>query len=463
MAIISTSRSLFERPAWKGVGHRFQERLVGGVASSQGEKTNDLLVEIGFCTDQAMQPMPIDAEQVTENAGASLVVGATKEDNRSSQRPLQIQTPPRRKTAPSWCCFDAGGAALAGSRHVFARPLGQTAYRRVLESRPYLGLPTAIVALDSCLKAGLVWRCKDRRYAETQTQPDYTSHRIGILPRALETVVVVELSIAGKSNGSPMFDQGVDHYFRTYGSNRPRRGQAAIQRNSRQNAHRWPTKDGQSFDRVEAVQLDLPGSDARQIPASWRRWPTNPPPTVEDTATPQNSTDRGNRGAGRYMPSFHFASNGDRAILSQGAAVLEPASDGKHLLLAGSIGAMRPARSRRKIAPSHPSQLSSLSTPKPSLHRTQGHPKANCYGTLRNSASNRSHDLASRFGGDVFQPFEATPRFLRWYPTNAANPQAHPHAWRRAGKGAELQSGYALLPFRPLPSPCFSPYLTLTY
>lgn len=177
------------------------------------------------------------------------------------------------------------GAALTSSRNVLARSLGRTGYRRVLESRPHLCLPTTIVALDSRLKAGFVWRREDRRYPQTQAQPDDPSHRIGVLARALETVVVVELGIAGKPYRSPVFDQRIDHGFRTHRPDRPRRWQPAMQRNSRQNSRLWSTTNCQTLDRIEAVQLGLRGCDQGRIPAS-RRWrPTNPPPTIQGATT----------------------------------------------------------------------------------------------------------------------------------------------------------------------------------
>lgn len=107
------------------------------------------------------------------------------------------------------------------------------------------------------------------------------------------------------------------------------------------------------------------------------------------------------------MPGFHFASNGRRTILSQRAAVLQPASDGKHPLLAGRVGTSSPAGSRGKIVPIHATEPLTLGTAIPSLHNAQGDPEASRYRTPRSSTSHRGDDLPSLFGRDVFEPLNS--------------------------------------------------------
>src|SRR5208283_1155166 len=337
MASVNRLRSLLEGTFWQGVRHLVQERLVRWLAASQGEETDGVVVQVDLRANEAMQPMSIDFERMTEKAGPPLVVGASQEDDHSVRNLLQVQTPMFGKGTTTWCGFDAGAAALLRCRDVLGRSLAQAADRSVFESRPDLGLPTAVVALDGRLKTSFVRRRKDRRYAQTQAQPDHASDGIGVLPRTMETIVVVELCIGGKPCRAPVLYQGIDHHLRAYGRDGPGDGQTAMQRYSRQNGHLGPTTNCQAFDRIETVQFGLCCRNHRKVPASWRRWTTNSSATIQDTMTSQNPADRGNREQRRDPMDFRFASNGRSAKFSQRAVVLQPTADGQHLLLAGTF------------------------------------------------------------------------------------------------------------------------------
>ena len=321
------------------------------------------------------------------------------------------------------------------------------------ESRPDLGLPTAVVALDGRLKTGLVRRRKDGRYAQAQAQPDHASHGIGVLPRTMKTIVVVELRVGGKPYRSPVFHQGVHHHFRADGLGGPGCGQTAMQRYSRQNGHMGPTTNCQTFDRIETVQFGLCRCNRGKIPTSWRRWTTNSSAAIQDTMTPQNPADRGNREQRRDPAGFHFASNGRSAKLSQRAVVLQPTADGQHLLLAGTFRTSRSMGSRGKIVPIDTIQPLTLSTLKPSLHGAKRNAEANRYGTLGGSAPHRSHDLPSSFGGTVFEPLQVTPG-VSGLVSQQCDSTASPPLGSAFGMAGGRNSSRATPSFRSAPRPC---------
>jgi hypothetical protein len=118
-----------ERTVWQGVRHLVQERLIRGLAASQGGEAECVVVQIDFRADETMQPMLIDVERMTEKAGPTLVVGSSQEDNHSVERLLQIQMPMFGKDAATWRGFDAGAAALSRCRDVLGRSLAQAADR----------------------------------------------------------------------------------------------------------------------------------------------------------------------------------------------------------------------------------------------------------------------------------------------------------------------------------------------
>jgi len=93
MTSINTSRSLFESFFWKGVWQLFQERLIGRFASSQGEDTKLIGIEVDLGTDKAMQPVPIDSEGVSQKTDTAFVVGASDVDDLALRLFLQVQLP----------------------------------------------------------------------------------------------------------------------------------------------------------------------------------------------------------------------------------------------------------------------------------------------------------------------------------------------------------------------------------
>ena len=117
-ASVTTSRSLFERLPWKGIRYFFQERLIGRLASLQGEEANLVCSQIDLGSDEAVQPVAIDVERVSEEADASLVVGTAEVDDGAAGLFLEIEFPTFGKWPPWRGRLDTSGAALTSRGYV---------------------------------------------------------------------------------------------------------------------------------------------------------------------------------------------------------------------------------------------------------------------------------------------------------------------------------------------------------
>lgn len=78
----------------------------------------------------------------------------------------------------------------------------------MFRARPDLLLPFAVVAFYRFLKAVRAdWR-KDRHHARTQADPNNAAARIGVLVRAGEAGVIVELRMVGQADPAPVPQHG---------------------------------------------------------------------------------------------------------------------------------------------------------------------------------------------------------------------------------------------------------------
>src|SRR5688572_30978724 len=103
----------------------------------------------------------------------------------------------------------------------------------MLKPIPDLGLPPPVVALDSCLEAGLLRRSEDRYDTKTQAKAHHATDGVTMLVRSLEAGVVVELGIARQTRCTPMSNE----IFHSTSSGdwafaRPGRHQASIDRDA---------------------------------------------------------------------------------------------------------------------------------------------------------------------------------------------------------------------------------------
>ncbi len=276
----------------------------------------------------------------------------------------------------------------------------------MFESRPDLGLPTTIVALDGCLKAGLVGRSEDGSYAQTQAQPDHASYRIGILPRTLETVVVVELSVGGKPHRPPVFHQGIDDHFRADRAKRPSCRQPAMQRNSRQNRQLRPTADRQTFDRIETVQFGLSrrnrgryqprGGGGRRI----RRRPSRTPQRrrIRLIVAIERQGIMRRAFISRWMAAAPYSPNGLRSFNQRRMVKTCCSMTASYV---GYDGEPTKDRSNRR------DPASGLRHADTNVARYKGNAEVHRSHPRRGSASHGSHHGPSLIGGTVFEPLQA--------------------------------------------------------
>ena len=216
-------------------------------------------------------------------------------------------------------CLGAGCAALSRGNDILGGTIGQPTMRSRFEPQPDLALPKSIETFDGRLETRFVRRGKHGNDSQAQAQPRHASNRIGVLAWPLETRIVVELGVSGKSHSSPMFHQTFHHGFCVDGPRRPRHGQPSMQRNARQNGHFRPAVDHQAFDGVEAVQFGLSLGYVGEIPTFRRRRPSHTAASIQDAVPSQNATDRRNCGTRLNLSGLHFSVNGRRAIFAQHA------------------------------------------------------------------------------------------------------------------------------------------------
>jgi hypothetical protein len=107
------------------------------------------------------------------------------------------------------------------------------------------------------------------------------------------------------------------------------------------------------------------------------------------------------------------------------------------------------AWSRRPICPIDPIEAKSFRPLHPALNGVESHAKSPCDTALRVAATNGGNDATTLLGGQLFDSWFAPNAFPLGIAVDrtCCKPIDRP---RREREGAELQSGYALLPFRPL-------------
>lgn len=398
------SRSLLESPCREGVWHRPQQRLTRRLATPQSVKTDRVGIQIDVGADQAMQPVLVDEKGSAQQRDPSAGIGAAKKDDHSGGGLLEVQSPPSGK-ASSWKCrVDAWRTAMPEGGDVSRRPLGERAKRVMLEAGPDLRLPLTIEALDGRLETGLVGDGKHRRDAKTEAQPNDPPDTVAVLFRSGKAVVVVELGVCGKANGSPVFHQGLDHGFGGKRALGPDGREPTAERNCRKNREVRPATDRQPLDGVEAVQLGFAGRDLRQVPAArwWRA--TRASTTIENAMALKNTAD-GTHGRARAQSAcLQLAPDRRSSVLAQDAVLLQRAPQLQDQLFDRRIGASGALGYVRTISPTNAIEPQPVSPFEPALHGAKRDAESPRDLALRGSPANRRHDLASPAAGGVFEP-----------------------------------------------------------
>src|SRR5712692_522697 len=309
--------SSFEALPRVDVAYLSEQPLFGRSVPPEAVETHQGGIEVHLGADEAVRPGAIDAPPMPQELDRPEVGRAPEEDHAPSWPGLEIPPPQRGKRTARGCGLDAGGPPRPERRHV-ARGAGlEHRERAVMEPRPDLGLPPAIVALDRRLKASLPRGREDRDDAEAQTQPAHPAERIGELMRALEAGVVVELGIARHAARAPVLEQQLDNRGGAQGRARPGRGQAAVQREPGEHLDVGAAGDDEAVDDVEAIELHACGDDRGQVPAQGRGRAPHPAPSFEGAAALQDAADGPDRGHPRVPTLQERLADGDRAELPE--------------------------------------------------------------------------------------------------------------------------------------------------
>ena len=361
------------------------------LTASQRKEFDLFRCEINVSPNQAMRPSTIDDERVAEQAHPTAGVRPTQVDDAAPGLSLEIKFPRAGKPRSARCRIDAQSSPLAVGHGIFSRLSLHGGQRVEMEALPDFSLPTSVKAFDRSLEPGFSWRSKDRGYSQAQAKPNNASDGVPELVSALETGVVIKLSIGRQSERSPVFNQGLNHRMSEDGVIGPRGDQTSVHRYRVENFDSSSAFDDQALDNIEAIQLASSSCHLGQIPTGWRRRMPSSMSAIQSTTPLQNPPDGTQCGKCSRTASDQFSPNSLSSVFSQGAVILEL---GTHLenqifnTLLGSLNVMRPVGSVTPIDSGQPLSLSSIH---PIMHRRNAHAKASRYPSQRFSSSHSTY------------------------------------------------------------------------
>jgi len=368
-------------------------------SSSQAVEADLFAGEIDFGSNESMGPEGINEVAMAEQFEFTALIGAAQEDDHSPERALQVERPVVRKSASlrsgveAWCCATTSGVDEA------PRAVGQGGEILVLKASPDFVLPAAVVVLDGRLEAGLSRRGEDRSDVELETKSRDASEGIGPLMGALEDRVVVELDVPGKSVFAPVLDEHFDREFGSPGGFDPTGTEATMQADAIEDHDVGSTTNDEPFHEVEAVELDLTGCDAWQIPPLGRGRAADSSASIQGTTPEENSADGAQGGDALDAALLESSMNGSRAELSEVAGLLELFAEPQdEILEMGRRSASGPSSTAWRITPDHPIKSLTAGTSNPVLNGSQTDMKFPLNISERSSTANRrNHPPPSRF------------------------------------------------------------------
>jgi hypothetical protein len=286
MAVVG-SKAFSGRNVFDGV----DELLIVWLPTSQAVKTDLVIGQIDFSSDETMSPKRIKEIFSSLDLDLTTMIRATQIDDSALEWKLVIGFPVLRKRASrgssvnTWrgslpCCESkAIGTSLDGIVVVMH------------ESLPDLLLPAAVEALDDGLESGLVgWR-EDRDDAELQAEPDDAPKGVRKLTCSAKDGVVVELGIFRESVSTPMSNERFGGGLGGPRGSDPTGTQACLHADAGQDVDVDAATQTKVFDEVKAIDVRQPGSDAWDVPAFGRGRPTNSSSSIESAAPQQDSAD----------------------------------------------------------------------------------------------------------------------------------------------------------------------------
>jgi len=381
------------------------EGLVVWLPSSKSVKTDLVVGQIEFSSDETMRPKRINQVITSLNLDLTMMVGATQIDDSALEWKLVIGFPVLGEWASCRSRVDAWRGTQAGGE---SKAIGASLDGLVVvmhESLPDLLLPAAIEALDDGLEAGLMGWGEDGGDAELQTEPDDTTKGITKLTCSAKDGVVVKLSIFRESVSAPMGDQRLGGGLGGPRGSDPTGTQACMQTDAGQDVDSNTAAQAQVFDEVKAIDVGKSGGDAWQVPAFGRRRPTNSSASIE-RAAPQEDSSNGAEGWNLLETAFcegHLDRHG--TVLAQVTLVAKLLTNSQDQILdASRRGDFRAPTTARHAGPNNAIQSLVPSVTYPTLHGCQSHTKHLCHRTLRASPSNSSYQIFTTRFNPIFCP-----------------------------------------------------------
>src|SRR5947207_330179 len=153
-----TGRSVLEAAIGESIVHFADLWLTGGILAPQGEEADLVLIQIHFTTNQAVGPDLAEWPDLAQQGHLAVAVASPQVDQPAPRPLLQVEPPVHGEGTAVRSGLDPRRPLLAQGSDI---PLGMALQARqvvVLEARPDLGLPPAVVALDHGLEARLTRR-----------------------------------------------------------------------------------------------------------------------------------------------------------------------------------------------------------------------------------------------------------------------------------------------------------------
>jgi len=306
-----------------------QQRLAVGLGTAKAEAMNGLRAEVDLAANEAMRPSRIDVEAVGQKADAACVIGAADEDDLGVSASRQVIWRPRE----AWGCdllTRLGFEVMGGDEAVGA--VAQLGAAGVVKAIPDLGLPQVVEGLDLVLEAMLAGWGEDGGDAQGQAEEGDGTEPIGMVMRAVEAEVVVELSVGGQAVCAPVGQQRILSELGGDGGGEETAAQAAVQGDAVEDLDLADVLDDESLDDIEGVQLDAGRSDRGEIPTR-RRWGSAEATGAADQAVALEDVGdggaAGQRLAGRGLGP-QGAEDGHRTEFAQGVAMAESVPQGQN-------------------------------------------------------------------------------------------------------------------------------------
>jgi hypothetical protein len=377
VATVSDPGSVLEGFERELVGELGKEGLDGGFAAPEGVEAKGFGVQIDFATNEAVNPKRVNAEEMPKQPDLAVVIGASKEDDLAHRRSLKVLMPGAREGSSRRSDQDAFGSTSSGGGDEPGGLILERFQGVVVKASPDLGLPAAVVAFDGGLEAGLARRREDRSHLEGEADPADTTEVIGIVMSTLEPGVVVELNVTGKTELAPVLDQSRHTGPRGDRGSGPGSRQGTVKRDGVKDFHIDSAFNDKAFDDVEAIGLELSGSDLGQVPAAWRAWPAHPWVAIQSSSSFQDSANRANRRDPAVSLPAQLPVDGDITVLSQVACLpklLAQLQDFLFDIRRDTVGGLA-GRSRGTVGPVDAFQAFSFSPAHPAVHRRVAQPK----------------------------------------------------------------------------------------